>query len=44
MDDTDMVLIVDDAEDTESVAGRIVPVRPVDYRSLFTRLRRGELR
>lgn len=44
VDDTDMVLIVDDAEDTESVAGRIVPVRPVDYRSLFTRLRRGELR
>jgi len=43
VDDTDMVVIVDDADDTESVAGRIVPVRPVDYRSLFTRLRRGEV-
>ena len=41
-DDADMVLIVDDADDPEPVAGRVAAVRPDDYRSLFTRLRRGD--
>jgi hypothetical protein len=39
-----MVLIVDDADDLEPVAGRVAAVRPDDYRSLFTRLRRGDHR
>ncbi|MFM7245501.1 MAG: ExeA family protein [Planctomycetaceae bacterium] len=43
-DDADMVVIVDDADDAEPVAGRVTPVRPGDYRSLFTRLRRGDRR
>jgi type II secretory pathway predicted ATPase ExeA len=43
-DDADMVVIVDDADDAEPIAGRVVPVRPGDYRSLFTRLRRGDRR
>jgi hypothetical protein len=43
-DDADMVLIVDDADDLEPVAGRVAAVRPDDYRSLFTRLRRGDRR
>lgn len=43
-DDADMVLIVDDADDLEPVAGRVAAVRPDDYRNLFTRLRRGDRR
>jgi hypothetical protein len=43
-DDADMVVIVDDADDADPVAGRVTPVRPGDYRSLFTRLRRGDRR
>lgn len=43
-DDADMVVIVDDADDAEPVAGRVSAVRPDDYRSLFTRLRRGDRR
>jgi type II secretory pathway predicted ATPase ExeA len=43
-DDADMVLIVDDPGDPEPVAGRVAAVRPDDYRSLFTRLRRGDRR
>jgi type II secretory pathway predicted ATPase ExeA len=43
-DDADMVLIVDDSDDAEPVAGRVAAVRPDDYRSLFTRLRRGDRR
>ena len=43
-DDADMVVIIDDADDAEAVAGRVAPVRPDDYRSLFTRLRRGDRR
>ncbi len=43
-DDADMVLIVDDADDSEPVAGRVSAVRPDDYRNLFTRLRRGDRR
>ncbi|NDE60321.1 MAG: sugar ABC transporter substrate-binding protein [Acidimicrobiia bacterium] len=35
-------MIVDDADDPEPVAGRVAAVRPDDYRSLFTRLRRGD--
>jgi hypothetical protein len=43
-DDADMVLVVDDADDQEPVAGRVAAVRPDDYRSLFTRLRHGSRR
>ena len=43
-DDADMVLIVDDGDDLEPIAGRVAAVRPDDYRSLFTRLRRGDRR
>jgi len=42
--DADMVVIVDEADDQEPVAGRVAAVRPDDYRSLFTRLRRGDRR
>ena len=43
-DDADMVVIIDDADDAEPIAGRVAAVRPGDYRSLFTRLRRGDRR
>jgi type II secretory pathway predicted ATPase ExeA len=43
-DDADMVVVVDDADDAEPIAGRVAAVRPGDYRSLFTRLRRGDRR
>ena len=39
-DDADMVVIEEDLAESEAAAG-IVAVRPGDYRSLFTRLRRG---
>jgi type II secretory pathway predicted ATPase ExeA len=42
-DDADMVVIEDDLADADPPGGpRVFPVRPGDYRSLFTRLRRGD--
>ena len=43
-DDADMVVIIDDVDEAEPIAGRVAAVRPGDYRSLFTRLRRGDRR
>lgn len=41
-DDADMVVIEDDLEDVvEEASAPVFSVRPSDYRSLFTRLRRG---
>jgi type II secretory pathway predicted ATPase ExeA len=43
-DDADMVVIEDDVQDTAGDRRSIFSVRPGDYRSLFTRLRRGDRR
>ncbi len=44
LDDADMVVIEDDLHDADSKPCSIFSVRPGDYRSLFTRLRRGDRR
>ncbi|MCE9632414.1 MAG: AAA family ATPase [Planctomycetia bacterium] len=44
LDDADMVVIEDDLHETDETPRSIFSVRPGDYRSLFTRLRRGDSR
>jgi type II secretory pathway predicted ATPase ExeA len=43
-DDTDMVVIEEDLDALAAPLGAVFTVRPGDYRSLFTRLRRGDRR
>jgi hypothetical protein len=40
-DDADMVVIEEDLAEAASAAPAVFAVRPGDYRSLFSRLRRG---
>ena len=42
IDDADMVVIEDDVDDSALSRTAVFAVRPGDYRSLFTRLRRGD--
>jgi hypothetical protein len=42
-DDADMVVIEDDVDGSGLSRAAVFAVRPGDYRSLFTRLRRGTL-
>lgn len=44
LDDADMVVIEDDPHEADRAPRSIFSVRPGDYRSLFTRLRRGDSR
>jgi len=43
-DDSDVIVIEDDPVELESARMSVSSVRPGDYRSLFTRLRRGDAR
>jgi hypothetical protein len=40
-DDADMVVIEEDLTEAQATAPAVFAVRPGDYRSLFSRLRRG---
>ena len=41
-DDSDMVVIEEDLDESPAARPEVVAVRPGDYRSLFARLRRGD--